>query len=242
MTTSRTRATRALTPSARNVLRIFRDATPAEVADGRAWYRRAHDVCRAMADRYGTDVGTAAAVIAVISPAMPWARNVQLAEKAFRLAAEGASFDDIVSGLGMMRANARKAAAIVLGADPASVVSGPKVVPFWQRIVDAASGATGPGSVVVDRHAVDIALGRMTDDATRGTVLGRKGGRHTFAMCYVRAAAALNRSGEAATSGGPITPAEVQAVTWIVWRARHGHAQARAESRRDVARADRGGQ
>lgn len=223
-------------PSAANVLSIYREATPADVTDGRGWYRRAHDACRDVALTYlGDDtpesVARVAAVYAVISPSMPWARNDKLARQAFILAGEGASYDAIVSGLGMMKANARKAAAIVLGADPASVVSGPKVTPFWQRMAEAATENTGPSSVVIDRHAHDVALGRVTSDRERNRSLSRKGGQWEYAMAYVRAASALRRTGEAPG----ITPSEVQAVTWVVWRREYGHYMAQAEARRDAA-------
>jgi hypothetical protein len=219
-------------PSARNVLRIFRAGTADDVTNGRDWYRRAHDAAREVAETYLNSTDTdaierVACVYAAISPTMPWQRNDQLARRAFALASDGATFDDIVDGLGMLKANARKAAAIVLGADPWSVLSGPKVIPFAQRIADAASGTMGPSSVVIDRHAHDIALGRMTDDATRSRNLARKGGQRAFAMAYVRAAETLRRTGEAPG----ITPAELQAVTWVVWRREHGHSQARALSR-----------
>lgn len=221
-------------PMARNVLRVFRAGMPADVTSGREWYRRAHDAAREVADTYlgSTDadaIERVACVYAAISPVMPWQRNDQLARRAFHLADNGATFDEIVDGLGMLKANARKAAAIVLGADPWSVLSGPKVVPFAQRIIDAAAGSTGPSSVVIDRHAHDIALGRVTDDVTRSRNLARKGGQRTFAMAYVRAAETLRRTGEAPG----ITPAELQAVTWVVWRREHAHAQARAQSRND---------
>lgn len=222
-------------PTARNVLRVFRAGTAEDVTDGRGWYRRAHDAARDVASQYlgNTDpesIARVACVYAAISPSMPWARNDYLARQAFQLAADGATLDEVTASLGMMKANARKAAAIVLGADPWSVLSGPKVVPFAQRIIDAAAGITGPGSVVVDRHAHDIALGRVTDDATRNRNLSRKGGQRSFAMAYVRAAETLRRTGEAPG----ITPAELQAVTWVVWRREHGHAQAKAQARRDA--------
>jgi hypothetical protein len=217
------------TPTAANVLRIFREATPEDVTSGREWYARAQAVAREL----DTDVTRGAAVLAVLSPMMPWSRNVSLARQAYAMADEGASHDDIVAALGCLKRNAAKAAALVLGADPAAVVTGPKVVPFWQRIVDAATGATGPGSVVVDRHALDVAVGRVTDDETRAGILGRKGGHHTVAMAYVRAASVLRRTGEAPG----ITPSELQAVTWTTWRRDHAHAQGRAAARRDAAQA-----
>lgn len=219
--------TNSVRPTSTNILSVFRNADPADVASGRDWYQRAHDVALQLDP---VDVTRGAAVLAVLSPLTPWGRNVSLARQAYALAADGATFDEIAGELGTMGANAAKAAAIVLGADPAAVVSGPKVIPFWQRIVDAATGATGPGSVVVDRHAFDIAVGKITSDKIRGTHLGRKGGHLKIQMCYVRAAAVLNRTGEAPG----ITPAELQAVTWTAWR-RTAHFMARAEARRDDA-------
>lgn len=221
-----------MNPTAANVLRIFRAGTDQDVTEGRGWYARARAVATELDP---ADPVRGAAVLAVLSPMKPWTENVRLARLAYAMAANGATFDDMTrpgrdGGLPTMRDHSRKAAALVLGADPASVVSGPKVVPFWQRIVDAATGATGPGSVVVDRHAFDIAVGRVTDDDTRGSFLGRKGGHHTVAMCYVRAASVLRRTGEAPG----ITPAELQAVTWVVWRRLFAHAQGRAAARRDA--------
>lgn len=224
-------------PSAANVLAVFRHASADDVQDGRDWYARARQACQEVAAQHlgSTDadaITRVAVVYAIISPSTPWARNDYLARLAFSLASEGKSFDAIVEGLPMLGANARKAAAVVLGADPWSVISGPKVIPFAQRIIDAASDNGGPGSVVIDRHAHDIALGKVTDDKVRGINLGRKGGHHAFAMAYVRAASVLRRTGECAG----ITPAELQAVTWIVWRREFGHAQAKSQARRDAGK------
>lgn len=213
-----------------NITRVYLSASAQDVASGRDWYKRAQDVARELDP---DDVSRAAAVLAVLSPSTPWARNVALARQAYAMADAGASFDEICApgkrgGLGTMGANARKAAAIVLGAEPSAVVSGPKVTPFWHRVADAAMGAVGPGSVVVDRHAFDVAVGRVTDDRTRGAYLGRKGGHARVQAAYVRAAAALTAAGD------PITPAELQAVTWTAWR-RTAHRQAQAQARRDDA-------
>lgn len=217
-------------PSASNVLAVFRAGTPDDVTDGRGWYARARSACLTIARDYGATLEMVAVVLAIISPSTPWQRNVWLTEEAFRLASLGLTFDEVWRGLPMMGANARKAAAVVLGAEPWSVISGPKVTPFAQRVIDAATGATGPGSVVIDRHAHDIALGRVTSDRERNQALSRKGGHHAFAMAYVRAAATLRRTGECPG----ITPSELQAVTWVVWRREYGHAMARAEARRDA--------
>lgn len=213
-------------PSTRNVLRVWRAASDEDIASGRSWYASARDVASELDPE---DPARAAAVLAVLSPMTDWSRNVFLAREAYRMAEEGATMDDIAATLPTMRRNAAKAAAIVLGADPASVVSGPKVTPFWQRIADAGR-ATGIGSVVVDRHAFDISVGRVTDDKTRGAFLARKGGTSTVQACYVRAARIASRE-----FGATITPAELQAITWTTWRRTSAHHMARAAHRRDVA-------
>jgi hypothetical protein len=239
MTRNRTRlATTLPTPTTANILRVFRAASADHVRQGREWYRRAHQAARELAAMGDGDVVRAAAVIAVLSPSTPWHRNVALARKAYAMAADGATFDDIVTresqgghGLGTKGDSARKAAALVLGGDPHAIVSGPKVVPFWLRIADAASGDTTYRSVVVDRHAYDIAVGIVTDDRTRGLALGRVGGTREVQLRYAHAAAVLRRTGEAPD----ITPAELQAVTWVAWRALFAHSQGKAEARRDAA-------
>jgi hypothetical protein len=213
--------------SAANVLRVFREGTPDQIAAGREWYSKAQAVARSLDP---ADVSRGAAVLAVLSPMMNWQTNVRLARQAYTLADEGASLDEITAALGCLKRNAAKAAAIVLGTDPASVVSGEKVTAFWGRIVDAAQGSTGPSSVVVDRHAADIATGMILGDKTRGLLLGRKGGFHSVQMAYSRAASALRRSGEAPG----ITPAEVQACCWVIWRTLHAHSQGKAAARADA--------
>jgi hypothetical protein len=196
------------TPSTRNVLRIYRAATADELAAGREWYARA----QRLAAELDEDVDRAAGVIAVLSPQTSWPLNVRLARRAYELRDAGASVEEIVAGLrGCTHANGRKAAMILWGADPDAVVSGPKVRAFWHTIARPGDAR----SVVVDRHAYDVAVGRVTDDTTRGRALGRVGGYAAVADTYLRAAKILRRQGQ------DVTAADVQAVTWTVWRAHH---------------------
>jgi hypothetical protein len=123
--------------------------------------------------------------------------------------------DEITAALPMLKRNARKAAAILWGADPDAVVSGPKVRAFWHSIARPDDAR----SVVIDRHAVDVSLGMVTDDATRSRLIGRKGGYATVADAYIRAARILSEQ-----LGDTITATELQGVTWTAWR--HTHALA----------------
>ena len=179
----------------RNITRVFRAATPADRAAGQIWYASAHQVAVALDP---ADPVRAAAVIAVLSPMLSWPRNVVEAGNLYT--------GRPVRTLG---SNAHKARRILAGADPEHVVSGPKVRAFWKTIADPAE----PSAVVIDRHAIDIAAGQVLGDRIRGSHLRRTGAYDEVADKYRRAARRL--SGEL---GVRITPAEVQATTWIYWR------------------------
>lgn len=212
-------ATKSITPQTRNVTAAFRAATDTDRADGLSWYNRARELAEELDP---TNVERAAAVIAVLSPRLPWDKNAELARLAYETARlfglndvdidprYANTPDTLVSFLPCLRGNARKAFCILAGELPDDVVSGPKVRAFWHQIAHPDSAL----AVVVDRHAIDVALGRVTDDATRGKVLGRKGAYDDVATCYVRAAKIL-----AAEFDIPnLTPSQVQAVTWVYWR------------------------
>jgi hypothetical protein len=132
---------------------------------------------------------------------LSWSRNVVEAENAYA-----------GRPIRVLGRNADKARRLVAGADPEDVVSGPKVRAFWRTIVDP----TDPRAVVVDRHAIDVAAGRVLTDELRGAYLGRKGAYDTVCDMYRRAARILS-----AEYGTALSPAEVQATTWVVWR--HAH-------------------
>lgn len=230
-------------PTTPNVLRIFREAFDTERADGREWYRRAHTLAEELArvewqrggvqtDERG-DVERAAAVIAVLSPRQSWDRNVALARQAYRLATLAQHKGPYTAGLAiretlptLTRQREQVARLLVDREDPDDVVSGPKVRAFWRTIADP----TDPRAVVVDRHAIDVACGAVLDDATRGRILGRKGGYDTVSRCYARAAKIIT-----AETGEAWSPAEVQAVTWTVWRRAHArHTAANIAHRRTI--------
>jgi hypothetical protein len=191
------------TPSTRNVTRVYRAATAQDRADGIEWYARAR---RIAAELDPENVTRAAAVIALVSPLTPWERNVWLAREAYRLHAAGA---DVGALLPTLKGNARKVARVLNGEDPAGVVSGLKVTAFWLTIADP----TNSHAVVVDRHAYDVAVGRVTNDETRSAGIGTAKRYAALADCYARAARILSRE-----TGTVVLPSTVQAVTWVAWR------------------------
>jgi hypothetical protein len=217
---------RELAPSTRNVTRAFWAATAEDRVTARSWYLKAAALAEMLADEYEPrddyeDGGEtwqpgayerAAAVIAVLSPRLSWPKNVELTQLAYRrfYGGEWRNADMAAADWPGLKSNAVKAWRILQGEDPDEVVKGPKVRAFWHTIANPYNAE----AVVIDRHAFDVAVGRVMDDRTRGAVLGRKGAYDAFATVYRRAAKSIS----ARADGMPWTPAEVQAVTWTYWR------------------------
>lgn len=187
----------AARPNAANILRVVEQASFAEISEGLAWYKDAQSLARSLDKR---NHARAAGVIAVLSPMMTWERNKMLARKAF---AEGRAS-------GAFGKNVAKANAILGGAEPLSVISGKKVTNFYRAIMGERT------AVCIDRHAFDIALGRVTNDASRAQ-LSRKGVYENFAAAYSRAAQTLSERW-----GIEVTAFQVQAIAWVVWRRMKG--------------------
>ncbi|HTE66948.1 MAG TPA: hypothetical protein VK736_11925 [Candidatus Binatia bacterium] len=85
----------------------------------------------------------------------------------------------------------------------ADVLGGPKVRAF-AALIDDPDDLT---AVVIDRHAFDVAVGRVTSDHERDLLLKRRGVYERFARVYRAAARVLG-----------IPPSVVQATTWTYWR------------------------
>jgi hypothetical protein len=195
MTKTTTAAAPATTDMVGNILDAFDAASELDRVNGRDWYGDARKLAETLDP---SDPVRGAAVIAVLSPMLSWPMNVR-----------GAT--DIYAGRPFrgLKGNGLKAERIRDGEAPATVVSGQKVTSFWLNICDPGN----PDAVTVDRHAIDIAFGRVTDDATRNAVLRRKGEYARVRDAYIAAAAIIaQRTGEAWHGS------QVQAVTWVYWR------------------------
>lgn len=194
----------ALAPAVSNIVRVFAEASDADRFAGIDWYPEA----RAIAVELDPECPErAAAVIAALSPMMPWQRNVLLARIAYALHAADLIGDGTI--LPCLVNNGRKAARILAGEPADSVLKGDKVRAFWQTI----TSPSDPDKVVVDRHALDVSLGITTDDVFRARYLSNKRNYAAVAALYREAAVII-----AGVYGIAITPAQVQAVTWVAWR------------------------
>ena len=194
------------TPRVQNITRCFRAASTADVLSGMDWYARARRLATELDPQ---NPARAAGVIAAMSPMMAWPQNVRQAR-------------NVYSGIGAkgLSKNVAKAHAIHNGAEPLSILGGEKVRSFFLNIVFPENGTP----VTIDRHAIDIACGKVQSDSERALAIRGKAGYQNVAQMYRRAAEILSKE-----YGVPILPQQVQAVTWVSWRntmirANHGDA------------------
>jgi hypothetical protein len=184
----------AANPNSARIVEVYRLATIEELDGGLNWYRDANAFAQSLDPERPE---RAAGVIAALSPLKSWEDNVKLAARAY----------DQGFASGVLGANARKADAILSGADPLEVLAGNKVCNFYKSIANP----DDPDAVCIDRHAFDIAVGRITNDQSR-TALSRKGVYESFGRAYKRAARVVS------ADTGAVVPSQIQAVSWVVWR------------------------
>jgi hypothetical protein len=184
-------------PDVQHIVRLYREATPDQLARGLDWYQEAHSLALALSPN---DVLKAAGVISALSPLKTWDINQKLAIRAF---ADG-------TATGHMPHNNDLANRILAGENTIDVLKGDKTRNFAQVIANP----TDQCAVVVDRHAFDVAINEVTNDKIRGQ-LKNKGEYDKFANAYREAARIVGAS-----------PSQVQAVTWVVWREKESHFRA----------------
>jgi len=184
-------------PQTRNITRLFRQASISDISEGSRWYADAYEIADALATKYGYSVGVAAGVIAAVSPLQSWGANVNLAA---RILAHGGLTSGYLS-VGLNRAQR-----IIDGTPVLEVLTSPKVSNFYRSIVSA-----GKDGVCIDRHAYSLAVNTRYTDGDIPSLTAKR--YDAVADCYRRAAKILSAEYETY-----ISPAQVQSVTWVLWR------------------------
>lgn len=175
---------------AENILSVYETATDTERIEGMSWYNDTHDLALSLSPN---DVWRGAGVIAAYSPIIQWPRTLELATSSLVWGGARADY------LPIMVAQAQR---IIDGEHPLDVLGGQKVRAFASAI--ATNGESDIATI--DRHAHDIARGRVFPDKERkiGKRLFRVMGMH-----YQQAALEIG-----------IRTAQLQAITWVSWRNR----------------------
>lgn len=177
-----------------NLRRHYARATPADIAEGLAWYPTAVAGSAKWAEWFGVNERTVACVIAAISPQCDWTSNL-------RIAFEVLSGQTLVTG-GALRSNVAKARRIL--ADKATSLdsyfkSGPKVTAFARNL----SGDSD--AVTIDTHAIQAALNDPT--VYKGL---HASAYEVIAGCYRDVARELG-----------VKPCDFQAIIWCAWKRRY---------------------
>lgn len=170
----------------RAITEMWDTATTDQKRRGRDWYVIAHQLALEIS---GGDAKKGAGVLAALSANTSWAENCRLAQKAFTDGAASGHVRDAIT----------KANRIMAGEDPTEVLP-MKLKTGWFYL--CIENPEHPESVVIDRHAHDIAVRQVYGQRDRG--LGAQGRYNTLADCYRAAAQTIGE-----------IPSRVQAVTWV---------------------------
>jgi hypothetical protein len=116
----------------RRILRVWANATPADIEAGATWYAEANALAAELADRAGS-IEHAAAVISHLSPRSTWARNV---------AAAIAVVNETALPAGVMSAPLHRALVSLDSATPLDTFGGPKTGRFARNIMGDTEAVT----------------------------------------------------------------------------------------------------
>ena len=188
-----------------NIVSVYRDADETQHAEGLLWYSDAQKAAHNIAVKYDIAVYIVVAVIAALSPNNKWSRNIVNADALIGAFIRG---DGLLSvKVSTYHAMKRKAWNI-LAARPD--YDGAKAMLKGQKITSFFCDIMGEFNVTIDGHARNIAYGErvgLTDDRTN---IG------------VREYRALQAAYEEAARRVGLMTYQLQAITWRVWRDRHG--------------------
>ena len=188
-----------------NITSVYNDADEYQHAEGLLWYDQAKQAAYRMAVKHDVPVYIAVAVIAALSPNNKWSRNLTNADALIGAFVNGDGIDSVkVSTYHKMKQKAWDILwALPSYNDAKRMLKGQKITSFFMDIM-------GEFNVTIDGHARNIAYGErvgLTDDRSN---IG------------VREYRALQAAYEAAAERLGLMPYQLQAITWRVWRDRHG--------------------
>jgi len=188
-----------------NIIAVYRDADAVQYNEGLAWYPDAKQAAHDIAVKHDIPLYIVVAVIAALSPNNKWARNIVNADALIGAFVNGDGIDSVkVSTYHKMKAKAWDILWMFPDYDKAkAMLRGQKITSFFMDIM-------GEFNVTIDGHARNIAYDErvgLTDDRTN---IG------------VREYRALQAAYEEAARRVGLMPYQLQAITWRVWRDRHG--------------------
>ncbi|AYP28057.1 hypothetical protein vBLenPICBM1__5 [Lentibacter phage vB_LenP_ICBM1] len=189
----------------RNILKLYRQATQEDTANGVEWYARAERMAKAIAEDAGLPLPTVIGVMAALSPNNRWERNCKDAATMCQAWVAGESMDSFkVSCYNTMKQKAWDILDLGLTDDEdiLSHLNGQKIRSFYSNI-------RGLDEVTIDGHALNIARGKREGLTSDKTNMGKREYRD-LQVAYVKAAKRVK-----------IKPHVLQAITWTTWKRIH---------------------
>ena len=201
----------------KNLLAIYLLSSPEDIKAGKVWYSNARKYAKSLARKYNVSLDIAAGVIAALSPGQEWEKNKRSADEFMREYRNCdrctlARLDLATYGNGPIQ----KAYAIANGAPIGPTLHGPKTTAFYRAIVDPMSP-----DVVIDGHAKSAALGVRYgnhDGWTDAKGIRRRSETAPGIKVERNEYAHLERAYRIAAATVNLTPAQFQAVIWLVWK------------------------
>lgn len=192
--------------SAANVVKSYDMSTPDQRAQGMRWYEDAHNIASMIG---GGNAEKGAGLLAAYSPQTAWPVNMFNAARAAQQNRALGKEDGMITGA--MQRSAQR----ILDGEPIEQVMGnaaPKIGAFARLITSGGDDPADPlGQVVVDRHAMSVAMGkRLTKQVSDKAPIGDKRYYEHVADQYRIAANELS-----AREGHQISPHQLQAITWL---------------------------
>jgi hypothetical protein len=175
---------------AENIMRVYESATDSEYREGMEWYNNQHDIALSFTP---DDVWRGAGIIAAYSPNNEWKRNLYLATQTLITGTPRTDY---------LPKQVAKVERILNGEPTLDVLRGKK-----ERAFAAAIATNGQSDIAtIDRHAHDVCVGRVTDEGKKHIPT------KTFNLMVEHYRQASYEAG--------IMVAQMQAITWVVWRNR----------------------
>ena len=188
-----------------NIVSVYRDADETQHAEGLLWYSDAQNAAHNIAVKYDIAVYIVVAVIAALSPNNKWSRNIVNADALIGAFIRG---DGLLSVKVSTYNKMKQKAWDILAARPD--YDGAKAMLKGQKITSFFCDIMGEFNVTIDGHARNIAYGERVGLTDERTNIG------------VREYRALQAAYEEAARRVGLMPYQLQAITWRVWRDRHG--------------------
>lgn len=189
----------------KNIIAIYKLATPNEIAEGIYWYLNANKDCQEIADKFNIPKHIVCGVLSSLSPNNKYERNVQNANDLIDAFINGNDMDSIkVSTYHTMKQKAWS----ILQQMPSyeetlTILNGQKIKSFFRNIMGDES------EITIDGHARNIYYNDRQGLTTPNTHVGK--------LEYAKIQKAYQR----ASKKLGIKAYELQAITWVTWKRIH---------------------